>query len=190
MSKPNPLLGVVVGVVAGWVATTAVSYAGTRLAVTRAVRLETDLVKSLPWLALLLAVAVVVGLLVAVRPIGAGVLVGAGALMGVVGLATQLLPPRTAFDLMELFKVPGSRPLPGYLFFDGSLIFVGVLLLIAGIARWVSDTRRPQQLQDTPNRYGGYPGQPQQQAGPWPTQPYQGQPGQPPHGPGQQQRPY
>ncbi len=207
MDKPKPLLGLPVGLVVGWLGTTVASYAGAKVNVMRTQLLNTDLAESLPWMALSLGTAAVMGLLMGIRAIGAGVMVGAGGLMAAAGLAVQVLPIRTAIDLARLFDLPGQRPF-GYIVWDGSVLFFGMLLLVAGIGRWIADARRtpnqPQQIQDTPNFYPGYPTQPQhpgqqpgypaQQPGlhlpgqqrPGQQQPSQQQPGQWPAHPGQQ----
>ncbi|TDO49066.1 hypothetical protein EV643_10635 [Kribbella sp. VKM Ac-2527] len=191
MDKPKPLLGIPVGLVVGWLGTTVASYAGAKVNVVRTERLNTDLAESLPWVVLLLVAAAVMGLLMAIRAIGAGVMVGAGGLMAAAGLAVQVLPIRTAIDLARLFDLPGQRPF-GYIMWDGSVLFFGMLLLVAGIGRWISDARRtpkqPQQIQDTPNFYPGYPTQPQHPGYPA-QQPNLHQPGQQPglHQPGRQQ---
>ena len=144
----------------------------------------------LQWFALLLGLAVVTGLLMAPRRIGAGVMVGAGALMGLAGLIVQLLPLRQSADLVKLFQVPGNRFLP-YLLLDGSVMFMGAVLLVAGIGRWAADGKVANlaaqgQLQDyrgqQPQQWGGFPGQQQRQPPP-------GQAPAPYH-PGQQQPPY
>jgi hypothetical protein len=189
MDKPKPLLGLPVGVVVGWLGTTVASYAGAKVNVVRTVMLNTDLTKSLPWIAALIGTAAVFGLVMAIRPIGAGVMVGAGGLMAATGLAVQVLPIRTAVDLAKLFEMPGQRPF-GYIMWDGSVLFFGTLLLVAGIGRWIADARRtpkqPQQIQDTANFYPGYPTQPQHPGYPAQQQPSRQQPSQWPGHPGQQ----
>lgn len=195
-AKPNPGLGLVLGILLGYVDVVGASYAAYRLALTRQVMLDSVFSHGLQWFALLLALAVVTGLLMAPRRIGAGVMVGAGGFMALAGLAFQLLPLRQSSDLLKLFTVPGSRFLP-YLLLDGSVLFMGVVFLVAGIGRWVSDSKLagpvgPGQPQDNrgyqpmfpgqqPQQWGGYPGQQQQP-------PYAGQP-QAPYQPGQQPQP-
>jgi hypothetical protein len=187
MDKPKPLLGLVVGVVVGWLGTTVASYAGAKVNIARTELLNTDLAETLPYVALLLGAAAVLGLLMAIRAIGAGVMAGAGALMTAAGLAVQVLPIRTAIDVARLFDLPGQRPF-GYIMWNGSVVFFGMVLLVAGIGRWIADARRtpnqPQQIQDTPNFYPGYPTQPQHHGYHPGQQPGLHQPGQ--H-PGQQQ---
>ncbi|MEU4191234.1 hypothetical protein AB0E69_04990 [Kribbella sp. NPDC026611] len=194
-AKPIPALGLVLGLVLGYVDVVGASYAAYRLAVVRQVRFESAVGHGLQWLLLLLVLALVTGLVMAPRRIGAGAMVGTGLFMAVVGLLVQVLPLRQAADFSKLFQVPGSNFLP-YLLLDGSVMFMGAAFLIAGIGRWVSDakTTRAQLGGGQPalpgqQQWGGYPGQ-QQQAPYQPQQPpYQpGQPGQqpPPYQPGQQ----
>lgn len=116
------------------------------------------------------------------RVIGAGVVVGAGALLTVGGLAVHVLPIETAFDVAKVFQVPG-RNTQSYLTWDGSMLFLGVILLVIGVRRWAVDAKQtPQGVQE------GYPYQPvyprPQQPAPWPGYPGQQGPGQQP--PGQQ----
>ncbi|WP_350281146.1 hypothetical protein [Kribbella sp. HUAS MG21] len=207
MTKPLPGLGLVIGVIAAYVGLVVGAFASGRLAR----RLQTfrfDLADSLPWLALLIAVAVVFGLLMMAPAIGAGVTTGAGALLTLTGLAMFLLPMRQVFDLMRLFEFPGERFRGSYLLVDGSLLLFGIPLLLVGIRRWAQDAKlakllqAPGQVQDArgyqptfpqqqqPQQWGGYPGQQQYQPPQQPGQP-QHQPGQQPHQPpqhpGQQQ---
>jgi hypothetical protein len=200
MTKPLPALGLVIGVIVTYVAMGTSSYATPRL--TRRLQLfRDDLGGSLPWLALLVVIAVVLGLLMIAPAIGAGVTTGAGLLLTAVGLAAMLLPVRQTIDLMKLFEFPGSRFGSSYLLYDGSVILFGIPLLLVGIRRWSQESKLarlpkppgltqdssgyqstyPQQTQ----QWGGYPGQQPYQ--PQPHQP-QPQPGQPPQYPGQQPR--
>ena len=213
MAKPLPALGLVIGVIVTYVAMGTSSYATPRL--TRRLQLfRDDLGDSLPWLALLVVIALVLGLLMIAPAIGAGVTTGAGLLLTVVGLAAMLLPVRQTIDLMKLFEFPGSRFGSSYLLYDGSVILFGIPLLLVGIRRWTQESKLaklptppglsqgggyqstyPQQTQ----QYGGYPGQQPYQPQPHnqpPTQPHtqphsqpqdQPQPGRPPQYPGQQQ---
>jgi hypothetical protein len=214
MTKPLPALGLVIGVIATYVGIAAGSYAAGRLML-RLQTLRMDLGNMLPWLALLIAVAVVLGLLMMAPAVGAGVTTGAGLLMTLTGLAVLLLPARQAFDFVQLFDLPGARFRGSPLLFDGSVILFGVPLLLVGIRRWAQDAKlakllqTPGQVQDArgyqptfpqqqPQQWGGYPGQQQYQPPQPPAQPQQhgqhsGQPGQhsqqgqPPQHPGQQQ---
>jgi hypothetical protein len=175
--KTNVPLGVVIGLVTGWLATVAVSYAGARL-MRRTMMLNDDLTSSLPWVVLILAVAAGLGLLLSIRAIAGGALVGAGLLMAGVSLAIQVLPIRQAVHLTKLFEVPGTRP-QGYIAWDGSVLFVGTLLLVLGIARVISDGRAGRSQAQGPLPYGQYPTQypgqpPTQYPGQQPTQ-YPGQ---------------
>lgn len=175
MTKPLPALGLVIGVIATYGALLAASSTAYRLVM----RIQTFSSKAsaLPWLALLVLVAVVLGVLMIVPSIGAGVTTGSGLVLTVVALITLLLPMRQSFDFVRLFQMPGSKLGGTYMMYDGSLILLGIPLLLVGIRRWALDAklaRLPQgQLQDTfPPQWGGYPGQ----------QPYQ-----PPQHPGQEQ---
>ncbi|TDW87647.1 hypothetical protein EV137_5730 [Kribbella pratensis] len=205
MTKPLPALGLVIGVIATYVAVGASSYATTRL--TRRLQMfRDDPGQTLPWLALLVVIAVVLGLLMMAPAIGAGVTTGSGLLLTAVGLAAMLLPVRQTIDLMKLFEFPGSRYGSSYLLFDGSVILFGIPLLLVGIRRWTQESklaRTPmppglaqgssgyQSTYPQTQQWGGYPGQQPYQ----PPQPYrqpqdqpQSQPqNQPPQYPGQQQ---
>jgi len=186
-SKPNPWIGLFVGALAAWISTVLVSHAGTKLNVILMVRLDDRLSDSLPWALLVLGVAVAFGIILSLPVISAGALVGAGALLTGVGLAVQLLPIRQAFDLAKVFEMPGADRVGGYLVWDGSALFVGAILLVLGVRRWIADAKqtRPQ----TQGYQPGYP--PQQQPGPWGDYPgrqapgpQDGQPsGYPPQGP-------
>ncbi|MEU8224634.1 hypothetical protein [Kribbella sp. NPDC048915] len=197
MAKPLPALGLVIGVVATYLGVRAASYATGRLTM-RFQTLRGDVGAMLPWLALLVVIAVLLGLLMIAPRIGAGVTTGAGLLLTVVGLAVMLLPVRQAFDLVKLFQLPGSRFGPMYLLFDGSVLLIGIPLLLVGIRRWAQESKLAKQAgpQSTypQQQWGGYPGQqpyqppqhaPQHQPQ---QQPYQ-QPYQQPQYPGQQDRP-
>jgi hypothetical protein len=139
-AKPVPGLGLVVGVIAGYAGIVGVSYATTQLVQRRVIQLESDLPSSASWLALLLAVAVVLGVLMAVPAIGAGVMTGTGGLLTIVGLASMLLPARQAFDLSKLFEMPGTRVV-SYMLFDGSFFVFGFMLFVVGVRRWVVDAK-------------------------------------------------
>ncbi|MEV0798951.1 hypothetical protein AB0I34_14720 [Kribbella sp. NPDC050281] len=200
-AKPNPALGLVLGIIVGYAGIVGGSYAGTRLALARQVRFESLFEHGLQWLVLLVVIAVVVGLLMAIRTIGAGVMVGAGGLATVAGLAVMLVPIRSAYDVIKLFQIPGTRTI-AYMLTDGSALFFGVVLLIGGIGRWASDAKAARALRGEsggytpafaaqPQQWGGYPGQ-QQQPQPhpqaYPGQPQQAQqPGQQGQQPGQHQ---
>jgi hypothetical protein len=202
-AKPNPGLGLVLGLVLGYLDIAVASYAANRLAVARQVTFDTALGHGLQWLVLLVAIALVNGLVMAPRKIGAGVMVGAGLLMSLSGLAVQLLPLARAVDVSTVFELFGDKYLP-YLLLDGSVLFMGLIFLVAGIGRWVADAKLsrptdPAQLQgfqgqppmfpaNQPQQWS-YPGQQQQpgQQPPYPGQ--QQQPGRQPPYPGQQQQP-
>jgi hypothetical protein len=129
--------GFVVGIIVGWAATVALNLGGSRLATYRAVRFDNDLGKTLPWLLLLVGAAVVLGLVLGAKSaFGAGALVGAGVLMAAAGLAAQVLPLQTAMDISKLFEFPDRRP--GWVLWDGALLFLGIVLLTVGVRRWSS----------------------------------------------------
>ena len=182
MPKPLPGLGLVIGVVAAYVALSGSAYAAPRLTM-RIQMYRNDLGTALPWLALLLVIAVVFGLLMMAPVIGAGVTTGAGLLLTVVGLAVMLLPVQQLFHVVKLFEWPGSKYGGGYMLFDGSILLLGIPLLLVGIRRWAQEaklaklTQGPQQ----PQQWGGYPGQQ-----PLPPQQYPQQ--YPPQYPGRQPR--
>ena len=52
----------------------------------------------------------------------------------------QLLPLNKTADLVKLFEMPGSHFLP-YLLLDGSVLFMGLVFLIAGVGRWIADAK-------------------------------------------------
>ncbi|MGW7681900.1 hypothetical protein ACWGID_14240 [Kribbella sp. NPDC054772] len=185
MTKPLPALGLVIGVIVTYVGMVCASYATTRLML-RIQTFRADTGHTLPWLAALVAIAAVVGLLMLVPAIGSGVTTGAGALLSVVGVAVLLLPMRQAFDLTKLFQFPGTQ-YSGYMLFDGTFILFGIPLLMVGLRRWAVDAKlaklaaAPGQIQDSSGYQSTYPQQ-QQWGG------YPGQQQQPPN-PGQQQYP-
>lgn len=190
-TKPLPALGLVIGVIATYAGMVGASYGTVRL-MQRVALFRTDLGHSLPWLALLLAIAVVLGVLMMVPAIGSGVTTGAGLLLTVVGLGVLLLPIEQALDLTKLFQIPGTRYNGSYLMFDGSFVLFGVILLLVGVRRWAVDSKlaklqSPGQVQggwqpmfagQQPQQWGGYPGQQQQP----PYQDQQQHPGQQPPG--------
>jgi hypothetical protein len=179
----------------------------TRLATARAQFMIPDFGRSAPWLVLLLGIALVLGLLMAVPAIGAGAMTGAGAFMTLVGLAFVVLPLRQSFDLVKLFRVPGTRQPFSYSLLDGSFVLLGLILLIVGVRRWVSDAKVyqlltaqgqaqdrayrptfPAQAGQQPQQWGGYPGQqqPGQQSDQGQQSQYGGYPGQQQQHSGQQ----
>lgn len=187
-TKSNPLLGLLIGVVVAWGGVAVVNYAGIKLNMQRTMRFENSLSGGIPWVLLILAASLLVGLVLSIRAIAGGALLGAGGMLTLVGVAVYLLPLRQAFDLSKLFVIPGTNT-AGYIVWDGSVVFVGAVLLVLGVRRVATDARRtPQPLQDGPGYY--QPGQ-QLPTPQYPGQQYQGQhypgqtfPGQP--NPGQQ----
>jgi hypothetical protein len=189
-AKPHPALGLVLGIIAGYAGVVGASYAGARLQIARQVTFDSAVRHGLQWLVLLLLIAAVLGLLMAGRTIGAGVMVGAGAVMALAGLFVQVAPINRVSDLLKLFQVPGSS-IPPYLLMDSSVLFIGVVLLVAGIGRWAADAKVARVLQgggdqpgypvpQPPQQWGGYPGQQQQPSYPGRQQQPQQYPGQPP----------
>ncbi|QNE18816.1 hypothetical protein F1D05_14015 [Kribbella qitaiheensis] len=172
-TKPNPLLGLLIGIVVAWVATTLVNYAGIKLNYQRTARFDNSMVHGLPWVLLIVVVSLLAGFVLSIRALAAGALVGAGLLLTIVGAAAFVLPLHLAFDLAKLFVVPGTD-MAGYLVWDGSVLFIGGILLVLGVRRWITDARStPRPRQDVPGYY--QPGQ---------TFPGQQYPGQ--YAPGQQ----
>ncbi len=181
-TKSHPLLGLLVGVVIAWGGATVVNYAGIKLNIIRTMRFGNSPSDGLPWVLLILAVSALVGLVLSIRAIAGGALAGAGALLTLVGVAVFLLPLRQAFDLSKLFAIPGNPA--GYIVWDGSVVFIGAILLVLGVRRLATDGRRtPPPVQDGPGYY--QPGQqlptPQYPGQQYPGQQYAGQtfPGQP-----------
>lgn len=142
--SPNQVPGIIGGVVTGlavaWLSLMAVSYASGHM-MQRLVRLQKD-GSSLLWAVLIVVIAVVVGLLMSIRPIAAGVMIGAGLLWTVVALALQVLPIRLAIDLSKLFEFPGRPRFRSSIVWDGSILFLGVLLLALGASRLLHDARK------------------------------------------------
>jgi hypothetical protein len=182
--KTNVPLGVVIGLVSGWLATMAVSHAGSRL-LRRTMVFDDNLTRTLPWVVLILAVAAGLGLLLSIRAIAGGALVGAGLLLTVLSLAIQVLPIRQAVDLTKIFEVPGTQ-YRGYIAWDGSVLFIGALLLVLGITRVISDGKAGRARAQDSLPYGQFPAQyPPQYPTQYPAQqpqqhPQQTFPGRPP----------
>ena len=197
--NPKALIGVVAGILLGWLTVALGSYAGTELYIRRLQRFEDTQSETLPWLLALVAIGLVLGGLMSIRSFGSGLMAGTGLLMAVAGIAVQVLPIRTAVDLIKLFELPGreSRGAGGLMLLDGVLVVVGLLLLIAGVRRMAADAKpqMPLAYRDPQARPGLHPGQyqpgqqPQGQYHPGQQPPSQYQPGQ--YHPGQQpgQRP-
>lgn len=191
-AKPNPVLGILVGAVAGWLGFVAINYASSQLTLRRLAMFQDELTRTVPWSLAIVAVGAVLAFLLSSKVIGAGALVGSGVVLAGVGLALQVLPIRIAWELAKGFQVPGER-MPSYLVWDGSMLAVGIIFLVLGVRRWAADAKRPQGVQDLPPYQPGYPnpqqpgqlpGQPGQQPGMQPGYPQQ--PGQQPTYPPQQ----
>src|SRR5689334_20833888 len=101
--NPKALIGVVAGILLGWLMVALGSYAGTELYTRRLQRFDDAQSETLPWLLLLIAIGLVLGGLMAIRSFGAGVMAGTGLLMTVAGVAVQVLPIRSVIDLIKLF---------------------------------------------------------------------------------------
>ncbi|MEU4395272.1 hypothetical protein [Kribbella sp. NPDC023855] len=195
---PGLLGGVVTGVVVAWLSMMALSYASGHMML-RLIRYQND-GSSLMWAVLIVVIAAVVGLLMSIRPIAAGVMIGAGLLWTVVSLALHVLPIRLAIDLSKLFEVPGQPRFRSSIAWDGSMLFVGVLLIALGASRLLHDARKTAlRVQDTfptgqPGQYPQHSTFPQQGAHPQPgTFPQPGNPQQgpqSPHGSHTQDGPY
>jgi hypothetical protein len=187
--NPKALIGVVAGILLGWLTVALGSYAATELYTRRLQRFDDAQSETLPWLVLLVAIGLVLGGLMAIRSFGAGVMAGTGLLMTVAGVAVQVLPIRSVIDLIKFFELPGreSRGGGGLLLVDGAMVVFGVLLLVVGVRRMVTDSKRemPRAYLDSQARPGLHPGQYQPgQYYPGQQQPGQYQPGQ--YHPGQQ----
>jgi hypothetical protein len=157
VTKPLPVLGFVIGVIAAYCALVGASYAATKVVV-RVVTLNNETGKTLPWIVLTIVLAVVLGGLMITPAIGAGVTTGAGALLTVAGLVIDLVPVRQMFDVVKLFEFPGVEERGGsYMLLDGSLVLFGVVLLMVGLRRWVVEgkaikaSQGLQQPQDRPH---------------------------------------
>ncbi|MDX2973343.1 hypothetical protein PWY87_21875 [Kribbella solani] len=191
MTKPLPALGLVIGLIMTYAGMAGGSLATSKLMI-RVQIFRNDFGHTLPWLALLVAIAVVLGVLMVLPAIGSGVTTGAGLLMTVVGLAAVLLPVEHALDLIRLFDIFGKRLGASYLLFDGTVLLVGIPLLLVGIRRWTQDTKLAKLTQgpQQPQQWGGYPGQqqqPPQHRSPQDQRPQHQYPQQqPPQYPGQQ----
>ena len=158
-------VGFLLGVLVGWAAVITLNEAGFRMAQYRVVTFRTSLDKTLPWMFAIIAVAIVLGLLLGMKnSFGAGALVGAGLLMTGIGVLVQVLSVREAAQLAEWFELPGGRRIFGYTLWDGSTLFLGVVLLMIGLMRWRSTTQR------TAPAYPGGPYPYQQPAGQFPPQ--------------------
>ncbi|GAB3840053.1 hypothetical protein GCM10028799_82890 [Kribbella italica] len=171
------MIGVVTGVVLGWLTVALASHTGTEVYLRRVQQIESTQSETLAWLLALVAIGLVLGGLMSIRSFGSGVMAGAGLLMTVAGVTVQVLPIGTAIDLMQLFELPGQPVRGSVLLLDGVLVVFGVLLLVAGVRRMVVDAKRemPLAYRDSQAQPGLHPGQ---------YQPAQYQPGQ--YHPGQQ----
>ena len=158
-AKPRTLLGLIVGAVAAWLAVTAVAYAGRELTLLRT-NFKDGPANSWPWVLVILVAALLVGLLLSSWRIAGGAMVGAGLLMTVAGLGVQVLPMRQAVQLSRLFDV-GKSSYNGYVLWDGTVLLIGVMLLVMGFRRLAADARYvplplPPVQQDAPTYYNPY----------------------------------
>ncbi|HZX07983.1 hypothetical protein [Kribbella sp.] len=181
MSKPLPGLGLLIGVIVTYAGIVGAAFAVNRVMM-RMQAYRNDF-SALPWVALLVAIAVVLGVLMILPSVGSGVTTATGLILTVVGLGVLVLPLKYAFDILKLFQFSGSRIGGSYLFFDGSALLLGIPLLLVGIRRWAQDAKLAKALQGPgypqQQQWGGYPGQQPQ------PQPQPQYPQQPPQYPGQ-----
>jgi hypothetical protein len=181
--NPKAMIGAVAGVLLGWLTVTLASYAGGELYLRRIQRFEDQQSETLPWLLALIAIGVVLGGLMSITSFGAGVMAGVGLLMTGAGVAVQVLPIRATVQVVRLFELPGENARGFVLLLDGALVVLGIVLLMVGGRRMVTDSKRemPPYYLDSQAQPGLYPQQPDQT---WPGQP------QPPGRPGPQDRPH
>jgi hypothetical protein len=192
LTKRHNGLGLLIGLAAGWLGVATASSLGLRMFQARREFLDVE-VESLGWLAGLAGAALVVAGVLTTPSIRAGALTGAGLFLTALGLSVILLPSTTAFRLIDFVHFPGEERL-GVRLFDGSPLFFGILLLIAGVRLW---SRTPPSAPTTYQAAPPYATQ-YQAAPPYPTPyepapyepaPYQpGPPGPPGPPPGQPER--
>ena len=157
----NRGVGVLIGIAAGWASTVLFNLGSARLLERRAIRFNNDLADSLPWLLLVATAAAIVGLLGLFARQLPGGLFGAGLFMTGLGLVLAVVPIRTAFDISRIIDFLEKRAY-GSLQFDGTLVFVGLVLLGAGIGALLPERApqlQPQQQYYSPSQPPGqFPG--------------------------------
>lgn len=155
MSAVNRGVGVLIGLVVGWVATIVFNFGSSRLVRLRLQRFDTDLAEALTWTAVVVASAILVGALALFARQLPGGLFGAGLFMTGIGLILTVAPVRFALDVSRTVIDVLDKRAYGAVSFDGTLIFVGVALLAAGLSAFRPDrTAAPQQQ---PNAYYAAP---------------------------------
>lgn len=155
--------GLVLGVPLGWITAVCLNFATDKIVLYRTVRLTANRGSTSGSITLLIVTAVALALLLSSRrPFSAGALVGAGGVLALAGFLMQVAPIKDAADLADMFTL-GDKTVRGLPLWDGSVLFLGVLLLVLGIRRWRSGV---------PSYAGG-------QFGPNPVPPVFGGPRQP-----------
>jgi hypothetical protein len=130
--------GLVLGVPLGWIAAVCLNFGTDRITLYRSVRFAANRGSTTGSILLLVFAAVALALLLSSRsPFSSGALVGAGAVLAGAGLLMQIAPIDQAAKLANAFTV-GDEPLRGVPLWDGSLLFLGVFLVVLGIRRWRS----------------------------------------------------
>lgn len=153
----NRGVGVLIGLVVGWVATIVFNFGSSRLVRLRVQRFDTNLGEALMWTAVIAASAALIGVLGLFARQLPGGLFGAGLFMTGIGLVLTVAPVRFAFDVSRTVIDVLDKRSYGAVAFDGTLIFVGVALMAAGLSAFRSNQAGPQQLQQQPNAYYAAP---------------------------------
>jgi hypothetical protein len=138
----NRGVGVLIGIVVGWIASVIFNAGSSRLVHLRLARFDEGLAKSLPWLLVILAGAAVLGLLGVFARQVPGAVFGAGLYLTAIGVLLVVLPIRTAMDLSHTVFDLIERRSYGYPL-NGWPIFVGLALLGAGLGA-LRPARSPQ----------------------------------------------
>jgi hypothetical protein len=160
----NRGVGVLIGIVVGWIATVLFNLGSARLTRLRLAMFKDDLVESLPWLLLIVGSAALVGVLGLLARQLPGAVFGAGLVMTGLGLILVLAPVRTAFDISQAVIDILDKRSYGAVSLNGTLILAGMGLLGAGIGAFRTDkpAGRPQVEQPqyySPNQPPGqFPG--------------------------------
>jgi hypothetical protein len=125
--------GLLLGVPLGWIAMVALNYGTDKLY--RSVQLAHRGSTSYSVLLLIIAAVALGAILTSRSPLGAGAAIGAGAVMTLFGVLMQIAPVKDAADIADLFTL-GGKPVRGIPLWDGTALFLGVLLLTVGVRRW------------------------------------------------------